>query len=104
MNTFLKKKLLSAIKNGSSLNELVKRQIPYTEIVDQLIVFCNEGLIGRGDKGFFITAAGELFLTEKDAFEKIKTLDEYRLEKKLSLDDIYIPNYIKELREDEELA
>lgn len=104
MNTFLKQKLLLAIKNGSSLNELVKRQIPYAEIVDQLMLFCNEGLIDRGDNGFLITAKGEYFLSQRNTFETIKTLDEYRLKTKLSLDDIYIPNYIKELREDEELA
>ena len=96
MNNYLKKKLLLAIKTDLSLEELVKRQIPYSDIIDQLMLFCSEGLIDRKDMGFCITEKGEKFLSQDDKFEKIRVLDEYRLEKKLSLDDIYIPNYIKE--------
>lgn len=96
MNNYLQKKLLWAIKTDSSLKELVKRQIPYSDIVDQLMLFCTDGLIDRKDKGFCITEKGEKFLSQNEKFEKIRTLDEYRLEKKLSLDDVYIPNYIKE--------
>lgn len=96
MKKSLQKKLLSIINENKSLQDLIKKQVSYGDIVDELINLVKQGYIEKKDEGFVLTNQGFNFLTEKNDFEIIQPLEKYRLEKKLSLDDIYVPNYIKE--------
>ena len=91
----LKRELLNLISTKSSLDTLLDSQITYNQIAIALVGCLNENLIKNSEDGYILTDIGKQVLLEKKPFEVIKPLEEFKTNKTYSLDQIYIPDYIK---------
>lgn len=90
----LKKQILSILSEGQSLDRLVNSRRTYAQISVELLNLLNNNLIIYDDDRFVITDQGrqELSALSKEKMIPIGKKDSI----KINLDDIYIPNYIKE--------
>lgn len=96
----LKKELLRIIDSGESFETLIQEQISYTQIALALLEYEQKGFIKNYKTGYKLTKIGQSELEKSNAFEEILPLEEYKLENKIGLDKIYIPDYIEEVIEE----
>lgn len=89
-----KKRILWFLKDRRSLEEIIDKHFSYVQLIRELLLLQEEGLIVYDGDKFILTSNGQEYLT-KNNFEVIKPLDVFKCEKK-SVDDVYIPCYIKE--------
>lgn len=90
----LKKQILSFLSEGKSLDRLVSHRRTYAQVSVELLNLLNDNLIAYQDDRFVITDLGR---RELSALSKEKMIPiEKNNSIKINLDDIYIPNYIKE--------
>lgn len=94
MRDSIQKQLLKMIESKKDFSSLISNQITYTQIAIYLVNFEKEGLILSNENGYFLTSLGKEKLQEKEPFQKIEPLDEFRIGK-INIDQIYIPEYIE---------
>lgn len=95
MENILIKKLLQVIASRNSLDILLDSQVTYVQIATLLVECEKKGFITNTNEGYIITDLGNDILNKKQDFEVIETLDEFRIEKKIGIEQIYIPEYIE---------
>lgn len=95
MTISLKRELLNLISTKSSLDTLLDSQVTYNQIAVALVECLKENLIINTEEGYVLTDKGKQELLEKKSFKEILPLEEFKTNKTYSLDQIYIPDYIK---------
>lgn len=90
----LKKRILSFISEGKSLDCLVSPRLTYTQISMELFNLLKDNLIDYNNDRFIITDQGRRELSTLSKVKMIPIGKNFSI--KINLDDIYIPNYIKE--------
>lgn len=90
----LRKRILSILSEKKSLDHLISNKLTYAQISVELLKLLNDKYIYYEKDRFIITDLGKKALSELSK-EKIKEL-KIKSSPQISLDDIYIPNYIKE--------
>ncbi len=98
-NEYTQKRLLKIIDNSESYDELTNKQISYSTIAMMIVDFLKEGFIKNSPNGYILTEKGYSFIKPhgKKEFEEIEPLNEFRTEKKMSIDEVYYSKYIKEV-------
>ena len=90
----LKREVLSILSQGKSIDCLIRPRQTYAQISVELLNLLNDNLIAFSNDKFILTDQGRRELL---ALSKVKSAPIGKnLSIKINLDDIYIPNYIKE--------
>lgn len=94
---YIQCRILKLVKQQKPLENALEQGFSLFELVENLVCLQQSGYLLYKQDHYVITENGKNAL-ENEVYVKIRPLKKYKIEKpnKLSLDNIYVPNYIKE--------
>ena len=95
MNENKKKRILQCIQKRESLEKVLNTGYSYVQLIKELLSLQEDNLIIYDDDKYVLTSDGEAFVN-RPLFCAIEPIEKYKCPK-ISLDEIYIPNYIEEI-------
>lgn len=93
LNTIQLRNVLLCINNTYTFDSLLSRGLTYGQIASIIIQAENEGFLELGERNYIITEKGLSIIRETKPYEEKTIRKKYLRDDKISLDDIFVPNY-----------